>query len=60
MPPENSDIFSGQSTMSVWNGFKTSQGLPVLPPSGIDVMGDASICFTCAQMEHDLFQKTDQ
>lgn len=41
MPPENSDVFCGQSTMSVWNEFKTSQGLSVPPPSEIEVMGDA-------------------
>jgi len=57
MPPENSDVFSGQSTMSVWNDFKISQGLSVPPPSRIEVMGDASICHTCAQVEHNLFHK---
>jgi hypothetical protein len=55
MPTENSDVFSEQSTMSVWNEFKTSQGLSVPPPSGTELMGDASICHTCAQVEHDLF-----
>jgi hypothetical protein len=60
MLPEYSDVFSGQSTMSVWNEFKTSQGLSVPPLSGIEVRGDASICHTCVQVEHDLFQKTDQ
>jgi hypothetical protein len=57
MPPENSDVFSGQSTMWVWNEFITSLGLSVPPPSGIEVMVDASICHTCAQVEYDLLQK---
>lgn len=57
MPPEHSDVFSGQSTMSVWNEFNIFQGLSAPPLSGIEVMGDASICHTCAQVEHDFFQK---
>jgi hypothetical protein len=57
MPPENCNDFSGQSTMSVWNEFKTSQELSVPPLSGTEVMADASICNTCAQVGHDLFQK---
>jgi hypothetical protein len=44
--------------MSVWNELKTSQGLSVPLLLGIDVMGDASICHTCAHSgTHVFFHK---
>jgi hypothetical protein len=44
--PENGDFFA-QTPMSVWNEFKTFQGLSVPLSSATDVTGDATICHIC-------------